>query len=97
MTQTDARPRDKTGRFIPIVCPECSSGDMVLEDGFWRCNGLADPGDDSKPLEACSYSVEAPIGTRKDQPRESWWCESCSVEVYSFRCSHCGKTRREKR
>jgi hypothetical protein len=28
---------------------------------------------------------------------ESWWCESCSVEVYQLRCLPCGKTKRERR
>lgn len=26
----------------------------------------------------------------------SWWCDPCKVEVYALRCSHCGKTKRER-
>ena len=26
----------------------------------------------------------------------SWFCERCKVEVYSHRCQHCGKSKRER-
>lgn len=35
-------------------------------------------------------------GDASDMNGKSWFCHSCKVEVYSVRCPHCGKTRREK-
>lgn len=44
------------------------------------------------------YRAEGYSAQITDEPKqESWYCEPCAVEVYSLRCSHCGKTKRERR
>jgi len=60
------RPRDDKGHFVPLDCPDpnCSAGRLVYEPShshfgmtpIWRCDGLVDPGDPSKELEACGFS-----------------------------------------
>lgn len=54
------RPYDDKGRFVPLACPdpECD-GNLVYESdprfgGHWRCNGLVDPNDPTKELDACT-------------------------------------------
>jgi hypothetical protein len=52
------QPYDNRGRKVPLACPRenCGAGKLQYEgDGYWRCDGLADPGSDDKPLEACTY------------------------------------------
>lgn len=49
--------RDNRGRYISTDCPECGYGTLKDEGGgYWRCDGLADPGDVNKPLVACTYA-----------------------------------------
>jgi hypothetical protein len=49
-------PRDDLGHFVGKECPECGNGKLVYEgNGHWRCDGLADPEDENKPLDACTY------------------------------------------
>lgn len=51
-------PYDDKGRYVSLSCPlaECGAGTLRYEsDGMWHCDGLIDPGDDDKPLEACWY------------------------------------------
>lgn len=31
------------------------------------------------------------------QPKASWYCDQCAVEVYDRTCPHCGKTKRQAR
>jgi len=58
-TQEDALlPRDDKGHFVPLSCPRANCGNGRLHhegQGYWRCDGLADPGSPDKPLEACTY------------------------------------------
>lgn len=50
-------PRDERGRFVPVACPDCGCGSLRAEgSGSWICDGLADPDDADKPLEACTFS-----------------------------------------
>lgn len=53
-------PRDSRGRIVSRQCPECDCGTLqCVPTGYgfeWVCDGLADPNDDDKPLEACTYS-----------------------------------------
>lgn len=52
-------PRNAHGQLISRECPRCGCGTLQdAGDGFWRCDGLKDPDDDSKPLEACDYTHE---------------------------------------
>ena len=52
-----ARRRDHRGHFVRVDCPECGNGRLQNEgNGYWRCDGLADPGHPNKPLEACSFT-----------------------------------------
>ena len=55
---TPQRPQDDAGRFVPIACPDINcDGTLRYEgEGVWRCDGLVDPNDENKPLEACSFS-----------------------------------------
>jgi hypothetical protein len=47
-------PRDSKGRAVRRDCSDCGNGTLQYEgDGIWRCDGLADPGHDDKPLIAC--------------------------------------------
>lgn len=47
-------PRDDKGRFVPRDCDACDAGRLQPEgDGYWRCDGLADPGHPNLPLAAC--------------------------------------------
>lgn len=41
--------------------------------------------------------IEWGIEDTKRALGQSWYCESCAVEVYQLRCVHCGKTKRERR
>ena len=53
------RPYDDKGHFVPTECPDpnCTPGRLVYEgNGYWRCDGLVDPNDPSKELEACDRS-----------------------------------------
>lgn len=54
-------PRNKHGQVLSRICPECDCGTLQCERtafGFvWRCDGLADPNDPNKPLEACGYEI----------------------------------------
>lgn len=57
------RPIDDKGRFVPLTCPDINcGGELRLEADpmtgalVWRCDGLIDPCDDNKPLEACSFT-----------------------------------------
>lgn len=34
---------------------------------------------------------------KKLASEESWYCHKCSVEVYQYRCKHCGKNQRENK
>jgi hypothetical protein len=53
---SDSGPRDNNGRFVPTACPICDCGTLQPDrDGWWCCDGLADPGHESKPLEACAF------------------------------------------
>ncbi len=36
-------------------------------------------------------------GIENGKPPRSWYCDQCQVEVYQFRCIHCGKSKRERR
>lgn len=51
------RPRDNRGHFVPLSCPYFGcSGRLVYEGrGIWRCDGLIDPEDENKELEACGF------------------------------------------
>lgn len=56
---TAERLRDReTGRFIKTECPDLNcDGHLEYEgDYFSRCNGLVDPNDETKELQACEYS-----------------------------------------
>lgn len=51
-------PRDERGRFVPTTCPlpDCTPGHLKYEGGgHWRCDGLLDPNDPNKELEACWF------------------------------------------
>jgi len=55
--------RDNTGRIVPRYCPNpMCSGELVPDrpDYYGQvkiiCNGLVDPGDESKELEACEHT-----------------------------------------
>lgn len=52
--------RGKGGRWVSTRCPDpnCSGALTVLEDGWWRCDGLTHERDDDE-LEACNHMVEA--------------------------------------
>ena len=52
------QPYDNHGRKVPMACPRSNCGNGKLQpDGpsYWMCDGLADPGRDDKPLEACTF------------------------------------------
>ena len=57
-----ANPRDDQGRFIPLACddPDCDGRLMREQDG-WRCNGLVDPNNPNKELQACARFVIASL------------------------------------
>jgi hypothetical protein len=47
-------PRDDKGRFIPTLCNQCGDGHLRHQgDRLWACDGLLDPEDPNKELEAC--------------------------------------------
>lgn len=49
----------RAGRPATIYdCPVCGNGKLKREEYGWRCNGLADPDNNSLPLVACEYWVE---------------------------------------
>lgn len=50
------QPYDHRGRRVARDCVHCGNGRLQWEGaGWWRCDGLADPGRDDLPLEACTY------------------------------------------
>jgi len=73
-------PRDDLGHFVGKECPECGNGKLVYEgNGHWRCDGLADPEDDNKPLDACAYQHDdgdpaTPQKAAKKEPPVGWNC-----------------------
>lgn len=49
-------PRDARGHFVPLDCPNaaCSAGRLMYEgNGWWTCDGLADPGDPRLEVDCC--------------------------------------------
>lgn len=52
--------------------------------------GPSNLGDDSLPGYGKPKRVKA---ARKVK---SWWCQSCSQEVYALRCKYCGKSEAEE-
>lgn len=51
---TERRPYDDNGRFVPIKCELCDAGSLRhMGNGFWSCDGLLDPEDADKELQAC--------------------------------------------
>ena len=54
-------PRDENGRFVSRGCPllECGYGTLQYEgNGFWACDGLADPGDGSELIVCPHYHID---------------------------------------
>lgn len=52
----------------------------------------------SKLAHSCQETMDEIERRAADLPEpHSWYCDQCSVEVYALRCSHCGKTKRERR
>ncbi len=52
-------PYDNRGRKVSRECPQCGCGKLRFEGhGIWRCDGLMDPEDDAKELEACDFTHE---------------------------------------
>jgi hypothetical protein len=51
-------PYDEAGHFVSKQCPiEGCDGKLVYEgNGSWACDGLVDPNDENKELEACLYA-----------------------------------------
>ncbi len=51
------QPQDDKGRFVPLTCPDVNCSGMLRHegDGLWRCDGLVDPNDENKELEACNF------------------------------------------
>ena len=55
-------PRDNKGHFVPLDCPDPLCGGRLQEDSgyrgetIWTCDGLVDPEDDNKELQACNFS-----------------------------------------
>jgi hypothetical protein len=48
------RPRDNHGRFVPTACELCGDGSLKHQgSGHWTCDGLIDPEDPNKELQAC--------------------------------------------
>lgn len=39
---------------------------------------------------------ERQVGRKEAKKIESWYCECCAVEVYQYRCKHCGKSELEE-
>lgn len=57
------QPRGPDGRFFKWKdgCPVCGTGDVICEGeeynrALWRCDGLIDPEDVNKPLDACPFT-----------------------------------------
>lgn len=52
-------PYNERGQRVSKDCPACGCGKLQYEGhGIWRCDGLADPGRDHLPLEACTHGHE---------------------------------------
>lgn len=66
-------PQDDKGRFIPVKCELCGGGTLRYQgSGFWSCDGLLDPEDPNKELEACPafhYDGEPRINLDAYRPR----------------------------
>lgn len=67
MASNHIGPRNDRGRFVPLDCPDpnCGAGRLVYEPEHyalggtvpvWRCDGLVDPCDTSKELQACEFT-----------------------------------------
>lgn len=55
--QVSARPRDDKGHYVPLTCPVCDAGTLRHQGGHdWACDGLLDPNDPNKELEACWFT-----------------------------------------
>ena len=52
------QPYDERGRMVSGNCPNLDCGGTLQDagDGNWECDGLVDPGDPNKELEACAFS-----------------------------------------
>lgn len=57
------QPYDDKGHFVSRECPnpDCDGTlqyevDPLTKVGIWRCDGLVDPNDPNKELEACDFS-----------------------------------------
>lgn len=50
-------PRLRNGHFVGRDCPECGGKLQPEGDGDWRCDGLIDPEDPRKELEACERAI----------------------------------------
>jgi hypothetical protein len=50
------------------LCPQCSCGYVRKDpDGGYSCDGLMDPEDPNKPLEACNFWVVRPTDMKTAQ------------------------------
>jgi hypothetical protein len=54
-------PRDDKGHFVPLDCPNPLCGGRLQRNEMygheiWTCDGLVDPEDDHKELQACEFS-----------------------------------------
>lgn len=52
------QPYDERGRKVVKACPnpDCCGTLQHQGDGLWECDGLVDPNDQQKELEACAFS-----------------------------------------
>ena len=46
-------------------------------------------------LHGSGREIGSPIET-PDRPLNSWYCNPCAKEVYTWRCPVCGKSKEEK-
>jgi hypothetical protein len=62
-------PRDNHGRFLPTACDLCGCGNLRHQgEGHWQCDGLLDPEDPNKELEACpAYHFDGEAPAQKGQ------------------------------
>jgi len=52
------KPYDESGRIVSVNCPnqDCCGTLQYVGGGSWECDGLVDPGDPNKDLDACAFS-----------------------------------------
>ena len=79
------QPYDENGRKVTRNCPnpDCSGTLQYVGNGTWECDGLVDPNDPDKELDACAFSHQDGDPYNASAEQYSIWAASKGKFGYS--------------